>query len=251
VQNIQPIRIAVLVRANYWTVTPPSYFRSSGNGLTHRSVPDILQALTRAGAQPELVYQGSCATLDAFDGLLIPGGEDIHPQFYGQPVGPSVNAAALDPELDEFQLAWARQALELAKPALGICRGMQALNVAAGGTLIQDIPTTGTALDHAPSRALRNPLLRREAVHAMDTLEGSRLRQILGGEPVGVNSVHHQGVDTLGRGFQATGWAPDGIIEAIEGIAAPWQRGVQFHPEDMERFQPLFDSLVEDASLLR
>ena len=250
-QNILPIRIAVLVRQDYWSKPPKGAPRSTGNGVTHRSIPDVLTALRWAGAWPELVYQGSCGTLEAFDGLLLPGGEDIHPAFYGQAIGPGVNVDTLDPDLDEFQLCWARQALELKRPVLGICRGMQLLNVAAGGTLIQDIPITGNALDHAPARVLAQPTLRGEIVHSVETQAGSRVRALLGAGSLGVNSVHHQSVDRPGSGFGVTAWAPDGIVEAIESTTAPWQRGVQFHPEDMPRFQPIFDAFVEDAAALR
>lgn len=234
------VRIAILVRRNYWLND-----NVPGNNSGHRSVPDICTAVKKAGGAPHLVYQQQRGD---FDALILPGGGDVHPQFYGQSLGVGMDEASLNPALDEFQLNWASKALQSGLPVLGICRGMQVLNVAAGGTLIQDIPSSLQALDHAPRAVLADPRLRRQSVHALRLETGSQLALALGEAPIDVNSIHHQAVDVLGRGLRATAWAEDGIVEALE--ASRQQVGVQFHPEDLQHrpaFQRIFDKLVADA----
>lgn len=230
-------KIAILVRRNYWQTGA-----APGNTNSHRSVPDIMAAILQAGGMPHLVFQGSTATPGDFDGLVLPGGGDIDPLFYGQTPSSSVD---VDAELDEFQLTWTRAALALRQPLLGICRGMQLLNVAAGGSLVQDV-----AGEHLPVEVLARPGLRARVVHPIHIKDGSRLQQLWGLAELGVNSIHHQAVERLGEGLEAVAWAPDGIVEAVEVSESPWQRGVQFHPEDMRReapFQALFSQLVRDA----
>lgn len=231
------VQVAILVRSNYW-----HFPAGPVNGATHRSVPDIMRALRRAGAEPVLVYQDGQARPDQWDALVIPGGNDLHPGWYGQNPHSSVDLSTVDIEFDQFQLSWTRWALENDKPVLGICRGMQVLNVASGGDLIQNVD------HHSSPELLNDPGRRRDPAHGIAVAGDSRLRQILGDDYIRVNSIHHQAVDRLGAGFRAVAWAPDGVVEAIErGL----QRGVQFHPEDMQEsapFQALFQSLVDDAA---
>lgn len=220
-------RIAILIPQDYWTRT-----FEPGNTPGHRALPDILAALTRAGAEGVLVETGAPARVEDFAGLVLPGGVDVHPRYYGQEL--AADPGNLDPAHDEFQLEWARAALAAGTPLLGICRGMQVLNVAAGGTLVQDIP------DHL------HPTRRAEAIHPIE-LADSRLASVMGAEQVPVNSIHHQALDRLGSGLRPVAWAPDGVVEAVERVEAPWQRGVQFHPEDLcpqRPFQGLFEALV-------
>lgn len=238
-------RIAILVPRDYWTRRP-----QAGNGADHRSVPHICSALRKAGARPEWIFPDSSRVVGDFDALVLPGGGDIDPRFYGQEVGPGVELSDLRPDWDEFQLGWARTALEQGLPMLGICRGMQLINVASGGTLIQDLPSWGTPLDHACNHVISQPQLRALPVHNLRVASGSRLEQLWGQQELQVNSIHHQAVDRIATGWEAVALAEDGVIEAIERAQAPWQRGVQFHPEDMlsqAPFQALFDQLVEDA----
>lgn len=225
----QPVPlIAILIPRDYWTRS-----FEPGNTPGHRALPDILAALTRAGGEGVLVETGASGRVEDFAGMVLPGGVDVHPRYYGQEL--LADPGNLDPEHDEFQLSWARAALAVGLPLLGICRGMQLLNVAAGGTLVQDIP------DHL------HPTRRTDAIHSIDVEAGSCLRSVLGSGRVPVNSIHHQAVELLGHGWRPVAWAPDGVVEAVERADAPWQRGVQFHPEDLcaqAEFQALFEALV-------
>ena len=233
-------RIAVLIPRDYWT---RPFSATAGNGGSHRALPDILDALESSGAEAVALSPETFATPSSFQGLLLPGGVDIHPRFYGQQLGPHMDPAGLDVEYDEFELEWARWALEKQRPVLGICRGMQLLNVAAGGTLHQHLP------EHLPEGVLERPELRRQSAHALVLKPDSSLASVLSGVEA-VNSIHHQAVDRVALGWQATAWAHDGVVEAIEGRLCPWQRGVQFHPEDLRHlppFQALFEQLVLDA----
>jgi len=214
-----------------------------------------LAALRQAGADPLELRPGRDSVPEAIassDGLLLTGGVDVDPAAYGEQARhPSV---ALDTTRDEYELALARAALNADLPLLAICRGAQVLNVAAGGTLIQDIPShLPTPLAHAcpsPKAAL---------VHDVTVAAGSCLSVLLadrlaGGRPLPVNSRHHQSVKEPAPGFIVSATAPDGVIEAIEKPAARFCVGVQWHPEDFWRtgeFSPLFERLVDAARRAR
>lgn len=186
------------------------------------------------------------ALLDRLEGVILTGGSDVDPAFYGSAPHPKLGSV-IKPR-DEFELALCREALSRDLPILAICRGHQVLNVATGGTLVQDLPSepSGGSVDHDPDteRAVRT--------HAVRILEGSRLRRLLGKETVGVNSFHHQAVRDLGQGLVATAWAPDGVIEGIEDPARRFVLGVQWHPEsfwrEKEGFSALFRDLVAEAA---
>lgn len=225
---------------------PLDYFHREplwGNAGGYRAVVEIVEAVESAGGTAHLIFPGLDAP--AIDALILPGGGDLDPALYGQTAQPEL--ADLDPEFDTFQLGWARRALEAKLPTLGICRGMQVMNVAAGGTLIQHVEG---ADQHFPAPAREDASLRPNPVHAVAVAKDSRLGQIVGSDQARVNSLHHQAVDELAPLFQASAWAEDGIIEAIERADA-WQVGVQFHPEDLRhadpRFALLFARLVEEA----
>ena len=225
---------------------PLDYFEREplwGNAGGYRAVVEIVDAVESAGGSAQLIFPG----LDApeIHALILPGGGDVDPTFYGQQAHPEL--ADLDPELDTFQLAWARKALENKIPTLGICRGMQVLNVAAGGTLIQHVEG---AEQHFPEPARKDAALRRNPVHAVTVAKDSKLALIVGEEGAEVNSLHHQAVDRLAELFSPSAWAHDGVVEAFERPDV-WQVGVQFHPEDLRhadvRFFGLFSQLVEQA----
>lgn len=193
-----------------------------------------LDALVRAGAAPvmlPLLTDGPEALRDMYDrldGLLLPGGVDIHPSSYGQAARPGLRRT--DPERDAVELTLARWALADDLPILGLCRGLQVINVAQGGTLFQDIATErlGTGRhDFEPPEFERSFL-----AHHVDVAAGSRVRQLAGEPAVLVNSMHHQGVDRLGAGLVITALAPDGVAEAVEGPGR-FVLGVQWHPESL------------------
>ena len=184
------------------------------------------------------------ATFARLDGLLLPGGGDIMPTRYDET--PHMKLGSTEPERDELELAFSRWALEEGKPVLGICRGIQVMNVAAGGSLYQDIPSQfRTRLRHATDLSLA----RQTIAHDIAIEPQSRLAGLVGGEPLPVNSWHHQAIKDLGGGFVVTARAADGIIEAFESPQHPFAIGVQFHPEDLyesdERVRRLFRAFVD------
>lgn len=202
------------------------------------------RALTAAGAAPVLIQPlEDAAALErifaSLDGILFPGGLDVHPQRFGEEIHPTVT---VDEPLDALELRLAQWASDRELTTLGICRGQQVLNVALGGSLVQDLPSAGIA--HPQSDlAIRN-----EIAHTIEVESGSRLAHIFGATSFGVNSFHHQAVKELGRGLKAVGWSPDGVIEALESTEHPWLLAVQFHPENLvashEPSRRLFEAFV-------
>lgn len=191
-----------------------------------------MTALESAGIVPLLVPPLSSgadirAILSRVDGLLLTGGEDVEPSLYGQPrsprCGPS-NAAR-----DHTEIALVRAAREMSLPVLAICRGPQLLNVALGGTLIQDIPSeVPNALGHEARED------RTARVHDVSIDEGSRIADAVGATHITVNSLHHQSVRDVAPGLKVTARAPDGIIEGVESASDEWWAiAVQWHPEEM------------------
>jgi len=196
---------------------------------------------------PMLAEADWMALLGRLDGLLLSGGEDLHPRQYGQP--PEAWLGGVDETRDTSELGLIRAALEMQKPIFAICRGIQVLNVALGGTLYQDLAAqVPGALDHAflMSRSLD------QSVHPVTLEADSALARILGGVTFAVNSAHHQSIQTPGAGLRVVGRAPDGVIEAVELADYPFCIGVQWHPEALVRSDPamasLFAALVEAAS---
>jgi putative glutamine amidotransferase len=208
---------------------------------------DYLRSVERAGAVPVVLAPvrpaDAPSLLARLDGLVLSGGSDIDPALFGAEAHPSVKGVAR--QRDEFELALAREALERDRPLLAICRGHQVLNVATGGTLLQDIPSElGRTVDHDPD------VERWETAHDVRILQGTRLRAILGRDEVAVNSFHHQAIAELGRGLVVSARsAKDGVIEGIEAPDRRFAVGVQWHPEGFWReevgFHPLFAALAE------
>ena len=173
----------------------------------------------------EAVAAAPAQALAELDGLLLPGGDDIGAAWYGADhVHPSLR---VDAARDRLELALCAAALGSGVPVLGICRGIQVLNVAAGGTLWQDIPDLrpGSCV-HAHAGGFRHSRL-----HTVRPLPGTRLGALLGGEPLAVNSIHHQAVRAVAPGFRVAARAPDGVVEAIEIPGEAFALGVQWHPE--------------------
>lgn len=187
--------------------------------------------------------------LQSMDGILLPGGVDIDPVHFGEE--PLEGLGDVEPEWDRLELFVARLALEWDLPILGICRGIQLLNVAAGGSLYQDISSQVNAqrIQH------RQKAPRWYATHYISIEAGSILEQLWGRDEVRVNSFHHQAVRTLAPGFTVTAKSRDGIIEGVESHSHRFACGVQWHPELMVESHPeqlgLFRQLVTSAASSR
>lgn len=190
------------------------------------------------------------ALYDRLDGLLISGGGDIDPSQYGETPQPGLGAT--DPLRDDVELPLARWAIEDGKPLLGICRGLQVINVASGGTLYQDIPSQiKTQLVHDSSFTRQDWTF---MAHDLELDSESKLADIFGITCFPTNSLHHQSLKAIGRGLRAVGWAPDGVVEAVEGEGEQFLIGVQCHPEALQgvadtRWQGLFRSFVESCAV--
>jgi putative glutamine amidotransferase len=184
------------------------------------------------------------AALEHSDGLLLTGGADIDPARFG--AAPSPALGSVEPARDAFEFALLETAMARQLPILAVCRGMQLVNVAAAGSLWQDLPTELPGqIRHRQAEPRTTP------THAVRIEGGTRTASILGGR-LRTNSSHHQAIRELGRGLRATGWADDGIVEAMESDdAAQWLVGVQWHPEEGSAGPPdrnLFRAFVEAAS---
>ncbi len=200
------------------------------------------EAVVRAGGTPLILpplITDFAVLLERLDGLILTGGLDLPPEWYGQEAHPNTRLA--DRRRLKSDRALVEAALSRCIPILAICMGCQLLNVALRGDLIQDIPTqVEGALPHAP----------RETFHRVRIEPGSRLAGIVGRTDLEVNSSHHQAVRRPGRGLRAVAWAPDGVIEAVEGDGERFLLGVQWHPERLhERPEhlALFRALVQAA----
>ncbi|MCD6361208.1 MAG: gamma-glutamyl-gamma-aminobutyrate hydrolase family protein [Armatimonadetes bacterium] len=205
-----------------------------------------LDAIQMAGGIPLLIpcLEESAAIerlMQTADGLLVTGGPDFDPREYGQQ--PRAKFGAVSPERDQLDRVAVRFALERPDmPILGICRGIQSINVIAGGTLIQDIPSeVENPLKHSQSGAMYY------GTHDI-SVEESRLREIVGGERISVNTSHHQAVLEPAPGWRVVARADDGVVEAIERQEGGFGLGCQFHPEVMirhdERMAAIFRAFV-------
>jgi putative glutamine amidotransferase len=220
-------------------------------GVTRCSkLDDYLASVEQAGARARVleVTESPRKVLNELDGLLLTGGGDVDPVFYGEDRHPLTDDA--EPGRDEFEIDLARRAMSGGIPLLAICRGAQVLNVAAGGTLVQDIPS---AVETELSHSVTEP--KDLACHDIDIVAGTMLSTVLG-EAVHaacscrVNSRHHQSIGRAGEGLVVSARAADGVVEAIEMPGAPFCIGVQWHPENFWKsgeFKPLFDAFVQAA----
>jgi putative glutamine amidotransferase len=221
------------------------------NGLSQLTITEAyVQALTLAGALPVMLPLGAPdydleELLTRLDGLLLTGGGDVAPERYGSRAHPLVSEVDQDRDRVEIQLI--QSALERELPVLGICRGLQVMNVTLGGSLYEDLqdqrPNT-----HNHQFFPEHP--RSYQAHLVTIENGSHLQLILSTQSAQVNSFHHQGIRRLARGTRATAFAPDGVIEGLELEAYPFGLAVQWHPEwlpDQPEMRALFQAFIEAA----
>jgi putative glutamine amidotransferase len=212
---------------------------------------DYIHAITQAGGVPLILPIAiDSATVIAYvtliDGLLLSGGDDITPLLYGEE--PSPKLMTTRPERDQFEIALIKETLKQKKPILGICRGLQILNVALGGTLYQDIPS------EVPEKLVQHRQQSKEhvATHSVDLSAGSKMKAIMKSDTLITNSFHHQSIKNLAPGLEVVAKARDGIIEGIEMPDAKFVLAVQWHPECMvksdSQMLKLFIHFVEAAS---
>jgi putative glutamine amidotransferase len=219
---------------------------ATGPALLHTASRFYVEGVERAGGVPVILPILDPDVVDdllaVVSGLLLTGGGDVQPSRYGaRPVAETHN---VDPLRDAFEIRLIQAAIGLDMPLLATCRGMQVLNVAMGGSLIQHVPAvTGQGHDHADRW--------REGVHRVKVEPDSHLAEALGATEVAVNSIHHQAVDQAAPGTRAVAWAEDHTVEAIEVPGSPHVVAVQWHPELLEDWpeqQGLFRQLVEHAA---
>ncbi|MEU1181108.1 gamma-glutamyl-gamma-aminobutyrate hydrolase family protein [Streptomyces sp. NPDC005820] len=228
-------------------IAVPARFSATTSALRYAAevtARALIEAVWRAGGEPATVHP--CAgelpgRLNRFDGVLLPGGGDLAPYRYGA-TDTHTSVYDVDDTQDAFDLDLARHALALGLPLLAICRGLQVVNVALGGTLEQDMG--GPEGEH------------RHIVHPVTVRRGSLLEQALGAEKAEASCYHHQRVDRVGAGLTVTARAADGTVEGLElPGAAGWFTAVQWHPEDTAHEDPaqqgLFESLVRACATTR
>lgn len=207
-----------------------------------RTYPD---AVVRSGGLPALlppIGDGAREIAHRLDGLVLSGGADIDPARYGQQ--PQPETAGLRPERDEFEVALFDEARAIGLPIFAVCRGMQLVNVALGGTLIQHVPDIVGHSEHRPTPGVFG-------TRRVTTLVGSRIARIVGSEAK-VQCHHHQAIGELANGLFASAWSDDGTIEAIESHdGRGYLVGVQWHPEEDATDDRLFATLVAEATLYR
>ncbi|MEZ5174944.1 MAG: gamma-glutamyl-gamma-aminobutyrate hydrolase family protein [Acidimicrobiia bacterium] len=222
--------------------------------LAHTVFHTYTDSVISAGGIPVMlvpVHHDSIADIfERIDGLVITGGGDIAPERYGRSRHETV--AEVDDERDRFEIELVHRALAARIPTLAICRGLQVVNVALGGTLIQDLPSHTGAAGHD---MIGDAAYEAHSIVRID--KGSRIAEIIGAGDHGVNSIHHQAVEDPGHGVRVVGSAPDGTIEAIEHEDRDWDLiAVQWHPEflgarDHGPSHELFRAFVESAGKYR
>ena len=224
-------------------------------GITScHKLEDYRQAILHVGGEIRIVdpTMSVAEALAGVDGLMLTGGDDVAPASYGEPVHPTV--IDVDAARDEFELGLVAAARKSNLPICAICRGVQVLVVACGGTLVQDIPSQiAGALPHKLSVPPHQPFsLAHEVWIEKDSLLSKLMRERLNdADTCEVNSRHHQAVKAVASGFRVSATAPDGVIEAVEDPTARFCLGVQWHPENFWRtgeFRSLFEGFLEAAS---
>lgn len=212
---------------------------------------DYVHGITAAGGLPVILTpldgDNQSYALDRLDGLILTGGPDISPELYG--AVPHSLTYSCSPKRDRFELSVAQEALNRDIPILGICRGMQIINLALGGDLIQDISDeTGSVIAHNDPKRPRNVL-----AHEVKIELDSMLYKIVGQNLLNVNSLHHQAIGKQGENVKITARSMDDVIEGIEIPGLQFAVGIQWHPESLWEQSPaffaLFDAIVKSAKL--
>jgi putative glutamine amidotransferase len=205
-----------------------------------------LEAVEAAGGIPVILAPLPARQLesiiDRLDGLCLSGGPDVEPACYGAEAHAELGPT--EPEVDLFELGLVRAARRRGLPLLAICRGMQVLNIARGGNLVQHLPDLSDELGHRQQTPASQPS------HGVEVAADSGLSRIVGVGRIEVNSFHHQAIDRLGTGLEPIAWADDGVIEAVEAPADVFTLGVQWHAECLTarpEQAALFASLIEAA----
>jgi putative glutamine amidotransferase len=224
---------------------------SSSAIATIGSPESYLQAVRAAGGTPLLIpvvlsNEELDDLLPRLDGVLFPGGGDIDPALFQGHAHREVYG--IDPDRDRIELHLTRRAAAQQIPFFGICRGIQVINVAMGGSLYTHIPDQHP---HAMRHDWYPDIPREYLAHAVKVQPGSQLASLLGQTEVQTNSLHHQGVDVVASGFQPVAWAPDGLVEAIELPGHPFGLGVQWHPENLQAYgemRALFQKFIQAAA---
>ncbi len=182
------------------------------------------------------------AIIDRLDGICLSGGPDVEPGCYG--AAAHTELGPTEPEVDLFELGLVRAARRRGLPILAICRGMQVLNIARGGTLVQHLPDLSDEIEHRQTEPASQP------THSVALAPESGLARLAGSDSIDVNSFHHQAIDRLGAGLEPVAWAADGVIEAVEVPGDLFTLGVQWHAEcltDRPEQARLFSGLVDAA----
>jgi putative glutamine amidotransferase len=222
-------------------------------GITScRKIEDYRQSVLHAGGEPRTLESSMTVdqALAGIEGLMLTGGGDVAPARYGEQPVPSIEEA--EPGRDEFEIALVLAARKKNLPILAICRGIQVLNVAYGGTLVQDIPSQlpGAGTHNLAVPEHESYALAHEIWVEKDSLLAKLMRDRIADDGLEVNSRHHQAVKGVAKGLKVTATAPDGVIEAIEDPESAFCLGVQWHPENFFRtgeFRALFEGFLEAA----
>ncbi|MFM0047129.1 gamma-glutamyl-gamma-aminobutyrate hydrolase family protein [Paraburkholderia sediminicola] len=221
-------------------VSPPEI-----NAAIRRLAERVIAGLVTMDLHGELIdaanpHSSACAELVGCAALILLGGSDVHPKNYGESdVHPCTYGT--DPEADEFEISLIRHAVRVGMPVLAVCRGMQLLNVALGGTLEQDIPQA-TTVHRVPSSSVHFNS------HPVEVRADTRLAAIYGAGNLEIQSSHHQAVARLGEGLRISATAEDGVAEAIELTSDAWGLGVQWHPEAPETEARQFGLLLTELA---
>jgi len=241
-------------------ITPSSTTDTLNHGTFERYVlaRTYTDAVRAAGGIPIILPPGDAdddvdALLERIDGILLSGGGDLEPSLYGD-VTSHPTTYGIDPERDRFELGVVQWARTRDLPLLGICRGIQTLNIAFGGTLVQDVDDQwGSAVNH---RQQQSGYTRDDTSHDVEIEHrGNPLRDLVGSEPLAVNSFHHQAIRDVAPGLEVIARAPDDLVEAVWCPGMRFALAVQWHPEMLaathQRHHALFAGLVAAASLTR